>query len=287
MPVDPKELRHVPLFSLLDEDELCVLAQQVELRDFAARQRIYKAGDPPKNAFLVLSGCVRVTSMDEDGQEVLFSEPKHGDFFGFASMLDESPHQTSAVAIEATTCVEVDRQDLASLFKAKPLAGLDMLTSVAREVHATQQLVRLRSFRNPNELIDERETFGERIADHVASFGGSWTFIISFALTLAVYVTFQQILKGRGAWDPYPYILLNLFLSMLAAIQAPVIMMSQNRQDARDRLRSELDFEVNRRAESEIQSLSRKMNFLHDKLDDLDERVRGPNAPREPFDLES
>ena len=287
MPVDPKELRHVPLFALLDDDELAVLAQQVELRDFDARQRIYKAGDPASRAFIVMTGCVRVTSIDEDGQEVLFSEPKHGDFFGFASMLDESPHQTSAAAMDPTTCVEVDRHDLAVLFKAKPLAGLDMLTSVAREIHATQQLVRLRSARNPNEVIDERETFGERIADHVASFGGSWTFIISFALVLAIYVTFQQILKGRGAWDPYPYILLNLFLSMLAAIQAPVIMMSQNRQDARDRLRSELDFEVNRRAETEIQSLSRKLNFLHDKIDDLDERLRTPNAPREPYDLQS
>jgi CRP/FNR family transcriptional regulator, cyclic AMP receptor protein len=286
MPVDPKELRHVPLFSLLDEDELAVLAQQVELRDFAPRQRIYKINDPSARAFIVLAGCVRVTSVDQDGQEILFSEPKHGDFFGFASMLDDAPHQTTAIAIDATTCVEVDRHDLSELFKRKPLAGLDLLTVVAREIHATQQLVKGRSARNPNEIIDERETVGERIADHVASFGGSWKFIISFCLALAIYVTLQQTLRGRGAWDPYPYILLNLFLSMLAAIQAPVIMMSQNRQDARDRLRSELDFEVNRRAESEIQQLSRKLNFLHDKIDDLDERLRAPNQPREPFDLQ-
>lgn len=285
MPVDPKELRHVPLFSLLDEEELCVLAQQVELRDFAARQRIYKAGDPPRNAFLVLSGSVRVTSMDEDGQEVLFSEPKHGDFFGFASMLDAAPHQTTAVAMDTTTCVEVDRHDLTELFKRKPLAGLDLLTVIAREIHATQALVKGRSARNPNEIIDERETFGERIADRVASFGGSWTFIIAFAVVLSVYTAINVLLRGR-AWDPYPFILLNLFLSMLAAIQAPVIMMSQNRQDSRDRLRSELDFEVNRRAETEIQSLSRKLNFLHDKLDDLDERLRSPDAPRNPYDLQ-
>jgi CRP/FNR family transcriptional regulator, cyclic AMP receptor protein len=287
MPVDPKELRHVPLFSLLDEDELAVLAQQVELREFVPRQRIYRVGDPSQNAFIILTGCVRVTSVDQDGQEVLFAEPKHGDFFGFASMLDEAPHQTNAVAIDPTTCIEVDRHDLAELFKRKPLAGLDLLTVVAREIHATQQLVRGRSARNPNEIIDERETFGERIADHVASFGGSWKFIISFCVFLAIYVTLQQILRGRGAWDPYPYILLNLFLSMLAAIQAPVIMMSQNRQDARDRLRSELDFEVNRRAEAEIQSLSRKLNFLHDKIDDLDDRLRTPANARNPYDLQS
>ncbi len=284
MSVDPKELRHVPLFSLLDEDELCVLAQQVELRDFAPRQRIYKIGDPAARAFIVLAGAVRVTSVDEDGQEILFTEPKHGDFFGFASMLDNAPHQTAAVAMEPTSCVEVDRHDLTELFKRKPLAGLDLLTVVAREIHATQQLVKGRSARNPNELIDERETFGERIADRVASFGGSWTFIILFGAILVVYTTVNEVLRGK-AWDPYPFILLNLFLSMLAAIQAPVIMMSQNRQDSRDRLRSELDFDVNRRAETEIQSLARKLHFLQDKIDDIDERLRSPNQPRNPDDL--
>ena len=272
------------MFSLLDDDELEVLAQQVELRDFAAMQRIYKAGDPSTSAFLVMSGAFRVTSVDADGQEILFSEPKHGDFFGFASMLDESPHETTAVAAEASTCIEVDRADLAHLLTAKPMAGLDLLTVIAREVHATQHLVRQRSARNPNELIDERETFGERIADRVASFGGSWRFIILFSVVLAVYVLINVVLRGR-AWDPYPFILLNLFLSMLAAIQAPVIMMSQNRQDSRDRLRSELDFDVNRRAENEIQGLSRKLNFLADKLDDIDDRLRGPNQPRAQDDL--
>ena len=287
MPVNAKELRHVPLFSLLDDDELAVLGQQEELREFADRQRIYKAGDPSASAFLVLEGRVRVTSVDQDGQEVLFSEPGHGDFFGFASMLDNEPHQTTAIALSRTVCIEVDRNDLTQLLKAKPMAGLDLLTVVAREIHATQHLVKARSARNPEELIDERETFGERIADHVASFGGSWRFIIAFCVALAVYVTLQEALKGRGAWDPYPYILLNLFLSMLAAIQAPVIMMSQNRQDVRDRLRSELDFEVNRRAEAEIQTLSRKLNFLHDKIDDLDDRLRLPGVSRDPNDLQS
>lgn len=286
MPCDPQELRHVPLFSLLDEEELAVLAQQVELRNFDAKQRIYKAGEASARAFIVLSGCVRVTSIDEDGQQVLFAEPKHGDFFGFASMLDAAEHQTTAVAMEPTICVEVDRHDLTQLFQRKPMAGLDLLTVVAREIHITQGLVRKRSQRNPNELIDESETFGERMADHVASFGGSWKFIILFSIVLTVYTSINVILRGK-AWDPYPFILLNLFLSMLAAIQAPVIMMSQNRQDAKDRLRSELDFEVNRRSEIEIQSLSRTLHSLTDKLDDIEDRLRGPNESRDPYDPQS
>ncbi len=262
-----------------------MLAQQVEMRDFAAKQRIYKAGEASARAFIVMSGAVRVTSIDQDGQEVLFAEPRHGDFFGFASMLDQAAHQTSAIAMESTSCVEVDRNDLTQLFQRKPMAGLDLLTVVAREIHTTQGMVKERSQRNPNELIDERETFGERMADGVASFGGSWKFIILFSVILVVYTGINVGLRGK-AWDPYPFILLNLFLSMLAAIQAPVIMMSQNRQDAKDRLRSELDFEVNRRAESEIQSLSRTVHSLGDKLEDIEDRLRGPNNPRDSNDLQ-
>ena len=278
----PEELRHVPLFALLDDDELAVLASQVELREFTDRQRIYKAGEPSTGAYVVLTGSVNVTIEDADGQEVIVDQPGHGEIFGFASMLEGTLHQTTAVTTAPTTCLEVDRHDIAVLLEKKPMAGLDMLTVIARQMHASQQLVRDRAQRNSNELIEEEMTFGERIADKVASFGGSWTFIITFLSALLGYVGLSIVLvamRGRS-WDPYPFILLNLFLSMLAAIQAPVIMMSQNRQDTRDRLRGELDFDVNRRAESEIKNLSRKLNQLSDKLADIDDHLRGPNEPR-------
>jgi uncharacterized membrane protein len=274
MPCPADELKNVPLFSLLDEDELAILAQQVERREFAARQRIYKAGEPSSNGYVVVSGAVRVTLVDEDGQEVVFSAPRHGEMFGFASMMEDTPHATTAVAMEATTCVAVDRNDLTQLVERKPMAGLDMMAVLAREIHATQRIVRLRAARNPNDLYEEHETMGERIADRVASFGGSWTFIGIFLLVECVYVAVNLVLR-RHAWDPYPFILLNLFLSMLAAIQAPVIMMSQNRQDSKDRLRSELDFQVNRRSEMEIQALARKLHMLGDKLDDIEDKLRG------------
>ena len=149
-----------------------------------------------------------------------------------------------------------------------------MLTVLAREIHSTQRIVRGRAARNPNEVFDENETVGERVADRVAGFGGSWTFIILFLVWHDRSMSLINVTLKHSAWDPYPFILLNLVLSMLAAIQAPVIMMSQNRQDAKDRVRSELDFQVNRRAESEIQALSRKMHALGDKLDDVDDRLR-------------
>ena len=273
MPCDPDELRHVPLFELLDDDEARVLADQIEITHFVPRQRIFKAGDPAGHGYVVMSGTVRVTTTDEDQQEVLVDEPAHGEFFGFASMLQETEHQTSAMAIDEVVCLEIGRDDLAALFTRCPMAGLDILTVQARQFHSSQKLIRTRANRNPNELIEEQETFGERIADAVARFGGSWSFIILFAAILMTYTSISLALGNKG-WDPYPFILLNLFLSMLAAIQAPVIMMSQNRQDMRDRLRSELDFDVNRRAESEIQSLSHRMSLLMDKVEDVEDSLR-------------
>lgn len=273
MSCHPQELKHVPLFALLDDEETAVLAAQVELKKFAPRQRIYKMGDNTGQAYVMISGRVRVTTLDQDHQEVVVDEPAHGEFFGFASMLERTPHQTTAIALEETQCMEVDRNDIAVLLQKKPLAGMDMLTVLGKQFHASQQLVRIRANRNANEIIEEDATFGERIADTVAGFGGSWTFIIAFAAALLVYST-TSIVMGRKSWDPYPFILLNLFLSMLAAIQAPVIMMSQNRQDKKDRVRGELDFDVNRRAEAEIQGLARKLNLIGDKINDVEDLLR-------------
>lgn len=283
MACNPETLREVPLFALLDDEELAVLAGQVEIKNFAPRQRIYRMGDPGGRAYVMISGKVRLTTVDEDQQEVVIAEPEKGEFFGFASMLDQTPHQTSAVALQDAHVLEVDRHDIAVLLQAKPLAGMDMLTTLGRHYHGSQQLVRLRASRNPNEVIEKEATFPERIADAVAHFGGSWKFIITFLVVLVVYTAVNSWLRGR-AWDPYPFILLNLFLSMLAAVQAPVIMMSQNRQDTKDRLRSELDFDVNRRAESEIQALSRKLHLVGEQLADVEdilrERLVAGGAPR-------
>lgn len=280
MACEPSALKDVPLFALLDDEETAVLAGQVELKKFAPRQRIYKMGDPGGLAYVMVSGIVRVTTVDRDHQEVILDEPAHGEFFGFASMLEQTPHQTTALAIGEVVCIEVSRDDIAVLLERKPHAGMDLLTVLGRQFHAAQELVRLRAMSNPNEVIEEESTFGEHVADAVARFGGSWTFIMSFGAVLVVYIAVNVFLD-RSAWDPYPFILLNLFLSMLAAIQAPVIMMSQNRQDTKDRLRGELDYDVNRRAESEIQGLANKLNLLGEKIADVEDLLRAtlPSKP--------
>jgi CRP/FNR family cyclic AMP-dependent transcriptional regulator len=279
MACDPQAVKHVPLFALLDDEETAVLASQVELKTFAPRQRIYKTGGTDGHAYVMVSGRVRVTAVDEDQQEVVLDEPGQGEFFGFASMLEQTPHQTTAVALEESECIEVELKDIATLLQRKPLAGMDMLTVLGRQLHGSQVLIRRRASRNPNEVIEAQATFGERIADTVAAFGGSWTFIIIFLVVLIIY-SGANVYLGKSAWDPYPFILLNLFLSMLAAIQAPVIMMSQNRQDKKDRLRGELDFDVNRRAESEIQGLSRKLILLSDQVGDIQDLLQQRSSPR-------
>jgi uncharacterized membrane protein len=267
MPCEVELLKHVPLFALLDDEERSVLASRVEVKQFAKQQRIYSINEAGGSAYVLLSGKVRVTTIDEDQQEVLLSEHCDGEFFGFASMLDGEPHQSTALALETSRCIEIDRSDIFNLIRQKPEAGMDMLAVLGKHFHSAQHLVRSRSMRNANEVIEEQSSFGDRVSDSVARFGGSWRFIISFGFVLVAYTTINILLK-KEAWDPYPFILLNLFLSMLAAIQAPVIMMSQNRQDAKDRLRGELDFEVNRRAEYEIRALAGRLN-------DIEELIRG------------
>ena len=273
MPCSPVMLRNIPLFSNLDDDELSVLAGQVELKDFPPRQRIFRMGDPAEHAYIVVSGSVRVVTTDEDQQEILLHHPGAGEFFGLASMLEQTPHQAEATAVEDTTCIEVDRNDLMVMFQKKPHSVLDIMAFLGRQLHDAHQIARNRSLRPPDDIIEEQYTFGERIADVVASFGGSWTFIIVFAVFMAAYVAINLALAVK-AWDPYPFILLNLFLSALAAIQAPVIMMSQNRQDKKDRLRSELDFEVNRHARTELQGVAQKLNNVGDRIADIEELLR-------------
>ena len=172
MTCSPEVLKGVPLFSLLDDDETAILAAQVELKTFQPRERIYKTGDTHGQAYVMISGKVRVTAVDEDQQEVIVDEPGEGEFFGFASMIEQTPHRTTAIALEESACIEVSRDDIATLLQRKPHAGMDMLTVLGRQFHASQELVRIRAARNPNEVIEEQATLGERLADSVARFGG-------------------------------------------------------------------------------------------------------------------
>jgi uncharacterized membrane protein len=262
--VDPDIFNDVPLFALLDADERQVLAQQVSARNFAKGETIFRTGEPGNYAYLVQYGRVNVTITDLADEEILLEVAEAGGLLGMSSLLAQANHLTTAVAIEDTGAIEIDRGDISALLTRKPLAGLDMMTMIETQLRATQELMRTRVSRNLNTEMEGAETLGDRLADGVAKFGGSWRFVSSFGVVLAIY-TLINIFIPRP-WDPYPFILLNLFLSMLAAIQAPVIMMSQNRQDTKDRLRSELDYNVNLKAELEVGELLRRVGRIEKRL---------------------
>lgn len=269
--VNPDLFNEVPLFQLLDAEEKKVLAEQVSILNFKKGDVIYKTGDPGGLAYLVQKGTVYVTIQDANYENIIVDIADDGGLVGMSSLLAGEKHQTTAVAEEDTTAIEIDRHDITALLKAKPLAGLDMLTIVEKQMRTVHELMRTRATRNANEEIDEAETFGEKVADNVAKFGGSWGFVISFGVILLVYVIINSRLPNP--WDPYPFILLNLFLSMLAAVQAPVIMMSQNRQDTKDRLRGELDYRVNLKAELEIEEMLQRIGKLEKILVEQDEEI--------------
>ncbi len=181
-----------------------------------------------------------------------------------SSLLAKASHLTTAVAVEATQAIEIEH--IAELLKAKPLAGLDMMTMIEKQLRATHELMRARVSRNPNTEFEAKETFGQRLADTVAKVGGSWTFVSWFTVFLLSYVAVNELLSLP--WDPYPFILLNLFLSTVAALQAPIIMMSQNRQDSKDRLSRDLGYRVNLKAEVEITEVLHRMTRLEQHLID-------------------
>jgi CRP/FNR family transcriptional regulator, cyclic AMP receptor protein len=268
--VDADVFNEVPLFALLDGEERQVLAREVEQRRFAAGETIFKTGDPGGHAYLVHRGKVHVTLTDLAEELVLVDVVGDGGLCGMSSLLAGAAHLTTAVAVEETQAIEIEREDIAHLLQKKPLAGLDMMTMIEKQLRATHELMRARVSRNPNAEFEAKETWGEHLADGVAKFGGSWSFVASFGLILVVYTAINILISQP--WDPYPFILLNLFLSMLAAIQAPVIMMSQNRQDAKDRVRSELDYRVNLKAEIEITELLHRLTKIEQQLIDRQRR---------------
>ncbi len=266
MPLNTQMLRSVPLFQLLDDSEVAELAAHIDEMSYKASQTIFKAGDPGINMQIVLEGKVQTYLTDDDGKQIVVAEIGKGEMFGELSLLDSEPRSASAVALEPTLTFVIDRDDLIRLFSRKPEAALDIMAILGNRIRKTDALLRTRVSRNANELADEKLTFGQRVADGVARFGGSWNFISLFGIVLFGWIILNTwVLSVK--FDPAPYILLNLILSMLAALQAPVIMMSQNRQAIKDRLQSDLDYHINLKAELEITQLQQKLDVLTDKVE--------------------
>jgi CRP/FNR family transcriptional regulator, cyclic AMP receptor protein len=258
----------VAIFELLDPEERETLALMMDSREYKSGQTIFHYGDAGGEIFILRNGRVELFVESDDGEKIILAENEHGDVIGELSFLDGGPRTATALAREDTQVLAMHRQRLLEFIDKHPHAAMDLLTVVGRRLRATDDLLRTRVARNLNVEEQERMTLGQRIADKVASFGGSWTFISIFVVVMLVWVLLNSTVLLSRHFDPYPYILLNLFLSMIAAIQAPVIMMSQNRQAAKDRLKGDLDYEVNLKAELEVAQLHRKVDNLYERLEE-------------------
>ena len=284
-------LGEVPLFALLDQRERKSLAKLLNTRHFDKGETIFSYGDAGDALYLVRQGRVEVFVENTEGEKIMLAENEAGEVFGEISLLDGGPRTATAVAIEDSEVLALDRDDLLEFVTRQPHAALDMLTVMGRRLRATDELLRTHVSRNPNVEEEESLTFGQRIADRVATFGGSWTFIIIFGVILVGWMAVNVYMATRS-FDPYPFILLNLVLSTLAALQAPVIMMSQNRQASKDRLKSDLDYEVNLKAELEVAQLHNKVDKIyeemqahfakHERLERLEKKLAAANGSAEP-----
>lgn len=267
----------VPIFELLDAEEREALAQMMDSRDYRAGETIFHYGDAGGHIFILRNGRVELFVESDDGERIILAENERGDVIGELSFLDGGTRTATALAREDTQVLTMDRERLLEFIDKHPHAAMDLLTVVGRRLRHTDDLLRTRVSRNLNVEEQERMTLGQHVADKVASFGGSWPFIFIFGGIMLFWVLLNSTALLSRHFDPYPYILLNLFLSMLAAIQAPVIMMSQNRQASKDRLKGDLDYEVNLKAELEVAQLHRKVDNLYERLEEHWARVEAQN----------
>lgn len=265
MPCDPGLLEGVSLFERLDADDRRILAEAIDLRPVPAGATLFRTGDAGDSLYVVHSGQIELSIRDTAGQKIVLTEAVHGDVFGELSMLDQGARTATAIAISDAELLELDRDDLLLVFGKSPEAALGMLAAMGHMTRKADALLRTRVSRNTNEEVEDKATLGERVADKVAAFGGSWAFIFTFSAFMLLWMT-VNVLFVTLRFDEYPFILLNLILSSLAALQAPVIMMSQNRQAAKDRIQADIEYEVNVKAELEVAHLHEKTDQIYAQM---------------------
>jgi len=277
---EAESLSRVPLFKRLTPEELEKLAKEVDQVDYKAGEVIFNERDKGDALYVVETGAVQIWVMDEDVKPVTLAELRPGEFFGELAVLDRGERSTSATAIEDTHLHRLSSDDFQQFLMAHPDVAIDVICEIGARMRQTNQLVSQRATRNINDEIELKSTIGQRVADKVASFGGSWSFIFIYVIALLTWMginTFVLAHYGHGEngaqYDPYPYILLNLMLSMTAALQAPVIMMSQNRAAEKDRLAAEQDFKVNLKSELMLEELIRKSREREGLIENLTEAI--------------
>lgn len=257
-----EELRSVPLFASLDNEAARELRDLLIVNDVSAGTVLFKHGDKGDAMYLLESGRVRIHVEDSTGQEVTLIELAGGDFFGEMAILDGKPRSADATVIEAARLAILDRHDFITFVRRNPDVSLAMLSAITDRLRRTDDLLRQRVSRNANEVMAARMTTSDRMANHIAKFGGSWKFIVVFLLLILLWVLFNAWLLATRQFDVYPYNLLDLVIGVIAGLQAPIILMSQNRQSEQDRLRSDIDFQINLKNELSLAELLRRLDVL-------------------------
>lgn len=277
--VDVEILRQIPMFELLDERELEVLAGQLEIEQYVANQIIFTAGEEGGEMYLVQRGRVEVFVRDVSHARVTIDHLEVGEIFGDLSLLDNQPRSASAKALADTTLIVIDRDDLLALVRTHPAAALDIMAMLGKRLRATDTLVKSRvTARDINaeiEYVENKLNFGERLADLLTMVSGDIRFVyFNFSLFFVWIVVNLGLIPGVAAFDPFPFGLLTMIVSLEAIFLSLFVLMSQNRQAERDRVRNDIEYQVNLRAELEIRE-------LHDRLDDLEGMIARSMPRRE------
>ena len=258
-------LRHVPLFGSLDDEAAAELCHLLESLDCKAGTALFRAGDQGDAMYLIERGKVRICVRASDGKEVTLTELGRGDFFGEMALLDDGQRRSAdAVVAEEARLAVLSREHFLSFMRSSPDIALEMLTALANRLRHTDELLRHSATRNVNVEEAAQLTLADRAADLIAEFGGSWKFIIAAVLFFNVWVLINMWLRwiGESGFDPYPFLLLSTAINMLAVLQAPIILMSQNRQSHKDRLRAEIDYQVNLKNELALNEIIERLKAL-------------------------
>jgi CRP/FNR family cyclic AMP-dependent transcriptional regulator len=255
-------LRQVPLFESLDDEAAKKLCELLETLDCEAQKVLFRAGDAGDAMYLIERGKVRISVQATDGRELTLTELGRGDFFGEMVLFDGQPRSANAAVAEEARLAVLSREDFLSFMRSNPNVALEMLTALANRLRHTDELLRHSATRNVNVEEAAQLTLADRAADLIAEFGGSWKFIISAVLFFNLWVLINTWLLADRAFDVYPYLLLSTAINMLAVLQAPFILMSQNRQSHKDRLRSEIDYQVNLKNELALNEILQRLKTL-------------------------
>ncbi|MBI3761245.1 MAG: DUF1003 domain-containing protein [Chloroflexi bacterium] len=267
MPADTSLLNEVHVFKLLDPDELELLAAQLDEVHFAAGQQIFSRGDPGDAIYVVNTGEVEISIADSTGERIVFEKVQPGDFFGELSLFDGEPRSSDAIATQDTHALRVDRHDLEILFHSHPDAAMDFLTVMGRRLREADRMLQYRPVISPNEAIEEQITTVQRIADFLAAFSGTITFLPVHLGWFIAWVIFN--LPAHPAlrpFDPFPFGLLTMIVSLEAIFLSCFVLISQSRQAAKDRIRSDVEYAANIKAGLEVSQLHVKVDHLYDQL---------------------